>query len=91
MSGPLPLFSGIEQGLISWLGSIALVGTVIILVFVVLYVLNRINFRYAIMVVGCAIPSFVKSGWFPPWVEGLTWFIVVGFGLYYAYSIIKGY
>lgn len=91
MPGTLLFFSGIEQGLISWLGSIALVGAVIILVFIILYVLSRMNFRYAVMIVGCAIPSFVRAGWFPGWVEGLTWFIVVGFGLYYAYSIIKGY
>ena len=83
------ILSKIEESIVGALGGHELFAIAICVLFLVSLIATGNDFRYSIMIIMPLIPAFAQSGWFPIWVEGLFWIVIVGFGIYFVYGIIR--
>lgn len=85
----IPEIQSIQDSLFGTVGNLALVGLGIMAFFIVIFMIFNIDFRFALMIDAVLIPAFVEMGWFPLWVLGVGWVLIVGIGLFMLWILIK--
>lgn len=83
------VFQTIEDSLQGVFGSMTLVALLIMLAILIAFLLIGVDFRFAVMFVSPLTLAFVSIGWFASWVGIVFWILVVMFGGYILWTIIK--
>jgi hypothetical protein len=85
--------TSISNALYGITGSYILLGTLIILFFLIVFLIIGLEFRYSIMLIAPMIIAMAFGGWFGPtlWVSVTTWLLIVGLGLFLVYKAYEGY
>ena len=79
----------IEDALFGSSGNMILVGIGIMAFIFVIFLIFNIDFRLALLFDSPLILAFSKVGWFPSWVGGVFWVLIVGIGIYMLINIIR--
>ena len=72
------------QILFSVFGSVELGAMCIQLVLFIMLLLGVRNFKIAILIDFLCVPAFSIMGWYPKWVEGASFVILLGLAIYLA-------
>jgi hypothetical protein len=87
----MAVFVALQESLVSMFGSMTYVAIAIILFFLIGFLLTGFDFRFALLIITPLIIVFSSVGWFPKWIGGFAWIIIIGFGLYIAYRMLHEY
>ena len=85
----MEIFQTVEDALFGSAGSLYLVAILIMAFFFILFLMFNIDFRLALMIESPLLLAFSEIGWFPAWVAGVFWILIVGIGLFIAWNFIK--
>lgn len=87
---PMPaVFQALEDSLFGVTGSGVLVAILVYIVVALALMFAGLDFRFAFMISSPVLIGFASMGWFPLWVSGLSYVIVVGFGIYIVWNTIR--
>jgi len=80
------LFTLVENSLSQTFGSMVIVGLAIIFLFFIVLVIAGVDFRFSLIIIAPLLLAMASSGWFPAYIGGLVWVVVIGFGLFIAWN-----
>ena len=87
----IDLFDGIMSNWFSSTGDYTLIALGIMAFFVIVLVIAGLELKYSMMFtlpLAVAFSPEVGSGWLSPWVAGLYWVLVLGYGGFMLWNLI---
>jgi len=84
------VFQTLQDTLVSVFGNLAIVAILLMGLFFIGFMFIGLQFRYSLLITAPLVLVFSQNGWFPQWVGGLFWILIVGIGGYIAWTYIKG-
>lgn len=85
----MPLFQSIEDAWFGSSGNMILVAFGIMFFFLIVMLIIGIDFRFALMLIAPLIIVFTEIGWFPDWVAGIFWVLVVGIAIFIFWNLLR--
>ena len=85
------LITTINDTLFGMTGDYALLGGMILLLFLVVFLMVGLELRYSVMLIAPLAIAMSFGGWFPIWLNVVFWLMVVGLGTFLVYRAYEGY
>ena len=85
----IDIFQNIENALFGGVGNMYLVALGIMVFFLIVMMVVGLDFRFALLIDTPLTLVFADVGWFPKWVGGIFWVVVIGISIFIFWNFVK--
>lgn len=85
----LQLFSNIEAVIAQSWGATWFLALFICLFFFIGFLIAGLDFRIVMLIESILVVAFAYDGWFPFWVAGMFWILIVGLGIFFVWRKLQ--